>query len=52
MYAGAFPKSNKDDEIMLYLLDNIFGRYRYRYIGIGTQDIAISHIGIGTQGLL
>ena len=31
----------------IYWLADIFGQYRYRYIGIGKLDIGIGHIGIG-----
>ena len=31
----------------IYPLADIFGRYRYRHIGIGKLDIGIGHIGIG-----
>ena len=31
----------------IYRLADIFGRYKYRYIGIGKWDIGIGHIGIG-----
>ena len=31
----------------IYRLADIFGLYRYRYIGIGNLDIGIGYIGIG-----
>ena len=31
----------------IYRLADIYGQYRYRYIGIGKLDIGIGHIGSG-----